>query len=88
MIEKHSINGKNIWVKVDAHPILRENSNVIPTEYFTASCYEKDPSDAQAEGRTVKDENGEAMLFESPVAALSAARRHIEDAGRENRGPA
>lgn len=34
MIEKQFINNKDVWIKVDPHPIERENTNIIPTEYY------------------------------------------------------
>jgi hypothetical protein len=77
MIEKQSINGKEAWIKVDPHPVNRKNPNTIPTEYFTAACYLNEPSGSNT-GTLRKDENGEAKLFESPVAALSYARKSLE----------
>jgi hypothetical protein len=78
MIEKQSINGRDVWLKVDPHPVKRENRNIIPTEYFTATCYLQDPESASESGETLKDEDGEVKLFESPVAALSFARKNME----------
>lgn len=78
MIEKHNIKGTDIWIKVDAHPVERENPHIIPTEYFTASYYMQDPL-AAGNGESMKDEEGGTRLFESPVAALTAARKHVEN---------
>lgn len=80
MIEKQTINNKDVWIKVDAIPMNRENPNTIPTEYFTASYYYNEPS-SEDEGETLKDEEGETKLFESPVAALSFAQKKLEIAG-------
>ena len=71
MIEKQTINGKEVWLKVDAYPVERPNPNVIPTEYFTASYFDEEPSADARNGRQVEDEDGEPKLFESPVAALT-----------------
>ncbi len=79
MIEKQSINGKDVWIKVDAHTMDRENPHTIPTEYFSAACYFCDPLADIHEGQAVKDEEGRVKLFESPVAALTAARKQMED---------
>ncbi|HEX2536350.1 MAG TPA: hypothetical protein VHK69_21560 [Chitinophagaceae bacterium] len=78
MIEKQNINGKDIWLKVDAHPVQRENPNIIPTEYFTASYYTEEPVSDGVSGTPVQDEEGEPKLFESPVAALTHARKNAE----------
>lgn len=79
MIEKQTINGKDVWFKVNPYHVDRENRNVIPTEYFTATYYVEEPSaDSSIQGEAVKDEDGEVKLFESPVAALSYARKNLE----------
>lgn len=80
MIEMHTINGRNVWLKVDPHPMLRENSNIIPTEYFTATYYLEEPLTGDESGEPIKDEDGEVRLFESPVAALTAVRKRVEKA--------
>jgi hypothetical protein len=77
MIEKQSINGKDVWIKIDPHPVERKNHNIIPTEYFTAACYTDEPSGGNS-GNIIRNEAGEAKLFESPVAALSYARKSLE----------
>lgn len=81
MIEKHTINDNDIWVKVDPHPIERENANIIPNEYFTVSYFKQDPADAMAIGVLLKNEDGEVAMFESPVAALGYAVKMIEKMG-------
>jgi hypothetical protein len=81
MIEKQSINGKEVWLKVDPHPVERENRNIIPTEYFTATYYLQEPVSNAATGEVIRDEDGEPRLFESPVAALSFAQKQIERMG-------
>ena len=77
MVERHLINGKEVWIKVDPHHVQRENPNIIPTEYFIASYFWQEPADNDKGGETVK-EDGEAKLFESPVAALTYARKTLE----------
>ncbi|GAA4338351.1 hypothetical protein [Flaviaesturariibacter amylovorans] len=78
MIEKQEINGRDVWLKVDVHPVHRENPNIIPTEYFTVSYYMDDPEHEGAAGILVQDELGQPRLFESPVAALTGGRQRIE----------
>lgn len=78
MIEKHSINGREVWFKVDPHPMQRENPHIIPTEYFTATYYVQEPVSHDTRGETITDEDGEVMLFESPVAALTYVRKKVE----------
>jgi hypothetical protein len=78
MVEKHNINGKDVWLKVDVHPVHRENPNIIPTEYFTATYYLEEPLTGDEEGEAIKEDDGELKLFESPVAALSYVRKKVE----------
>ena len=78
MIEKQSINGKDVWLKVDPYHVDRENRNIIPTEYFTATYYIEEPTADSIQGELVKDEEGELKLFESPVAALSYAVKRLQ----------
>jgi len=78
MIEKQSINGKEVWLKIDPYHVDRSNHNIIPTEYFTATYYLQEPASADINGEMIKDEDGEMKLFESPVAALSYARKKVE----------
>ena len=77
MIEQQTVNGKDVWIKVDPYHVQRENPNIIPTEYFTASYFLQEPADGNAKGESIK-EDGEMKLFESPVAALSYARKNLE----------
>lgn len=77
MIEHQNINGRDVWLKVDPHPVQRDNPNIIPTEYFTATYYLQEPQSGPITGETVKDEDGAPKLFESPVAALTFAWRKI-----------
>ncbi len=65
-------------MKVDPYRVPRENHNIIPTEYFTATYYLEEPNAHSINGEVVKDEDGETKLFESPVAALSFARKKLE----------
>jgi hypothetical protein len=79
MIEKQTINGRDVWLKVDPYHVNRPNPNVIPTEYFTASFYYEEPAEDAANGEQLKDEDGEPKLFESPVAALTGAWKSIQN---------
>ena len=78
MIEKQIINGKNVWFKVDPYHVQRPNPNIIPTEYFTAAYFLEEPASESSDGEILKDETGEPKLFESPVEALTAARKSLE----------
>ncbi|MCU7552001.1 hypothetical protein OCK74_22970 [Chitinophagaceae bacterium LB-8] len=78
MIEKQSINGKEIWLKVDPYHVHRSNPNIIPTEYFTVAYFLKEPVSESSDGEMIKGEDGEPKLFESPVEALTAARKSLE----------
>jgi hypothetical protein len=77
MTEKQSIKGRDIWFRIDSYPVERNNPNIIPTEYFTATYYLQEPA-TESGGEAIKDEDGQVKLFESPVAALSFARKRIE----------
>ena len=77
MVERHLINGKDVWIKVDPYRVQRDNPNIIPTEYFTAAYFWNEPQENASDGELVK-EDGEAKLFESPVAALTFARKSLE----------
>jgi hypothetical protein len=78
MIEKQSINGKEVWVRVDPYHLERSNHNIIPTEYFTASYFLDDPDAENKSGQVVNDEDGRMKLFESPVAALSFVTKKLQ----------
>lgn len=75
MIEKHLINGKDVWLEIEPFHVERDNPKTIPTEYFTAKYYLKEPPSSNGESFT--DENGDLRLFESPVAALSFASKKL-----------
>jgi hypothetical protein len=75
MIEKQSINGKDVWVEIQQQPVNRHNPNVIPTEYFTARYFFQEPG--TVDGKWLTDDDGEPKLFESPVAALNYASRKL-----------
>ncbi len=76
MIEKHNINGKDVWVEVEPYHVHRDNPRTIPTEYFTARYYYEEPGSAS--GELFMDEEGaQPRLFESPVAALSFASKRL-----------
>ena len=77
MVEKQSVNGKDIWIKVNPYHVQRDNPNIIPTEYFTAAYFLNEPSGDGETGEVLK-EDGEVKLFESPVAALSFAQKSLE----------
>lgn len=79
-IEKQTINGKEVWLKVDQYLIELSEPDANPTEYFTAAYYLQEPASDAATGEVIKDENGEPKLFESPVAALAFARKRVERA--------
>ena len=78
MIEQQTINEKNVWIKVQPYHVERNNPNIIPTEYFTASYFLHQPAHDAANGQIIKDDNGEPKLFESPVAALNYAEKMLE----------
>ena len=78
MVEQQTINGREVWIKVDPYHVHRENHNIIPTEYFTASYFLNEPIEESAKGELIK-EDGEMKLFESTVAALSYTRKNLED---------
>lgn len=79
MIEQQNINGRDVLLRVEPHYPERENANIIPVEYFTVSYYlELGNSEQENIGEVINDENGSPKLFESPVAALSFARKKLE----------
>ena len=78
MIEKQSINGREVWLKVDPYHVHRPNPNIIPTEYFTAAYFLQEPKSESSDGEILKGEDGEPQLFESPVEALTAVRKSLE----------
>ncbi len=80
MIEKQSINGKDVWVEIEPYHIQRDNPRVIPTEYFTAKYYLQEPaSSSSSGGELIVDKDGQPKLFESPVAALEFANEKMTD---------
>ena len=79
MIEKQSINGRDVWLRVDPYRVERSSPNIIPTEYFTATYYMEEPTSDRLEGVTIRDEEEDSpRLFESPVAALSYAWKKLK----------
>jgi hypothetical protein len=75
MIEKQSINGKDVWIEVEQQPANRSNLNIIPTEYFIAKYYlNESPSGSPI---IITDEEGKPVLFESPVEALTFASKKL-----------
>ena len=81
MIEKHSINGQDVWLEIEPYHVQRDNPRVIPTEYFTARYYLQDPSGQQ--GRMITERDGSPKLFESPVAALEFANERLNISTQE-----
>ena len=79
MIEKHSLNGRDVWLEVQQQPAHRRNPNIIPTEYFTARYYLEEPQGA--EGKDLLNDDGQPKLFESPVAALNYINEHLLHSG-------
>ena len=80
MIEKQSINGKDVWVEVEPYHVHRDNPRTIPTEYFTAKYYLQEPaSTSSANGELIVDKDGQPKLFESPVAALEFANEKMTE---------
>ena len=79
MIEKQSIKGKEVWLKVDPYRVERDSPDMIPTEYFTATYYLQEPDADTISGEIIKDEDGETKLFESPVAALGFAWKRLQN---------
>ena len=77
MIEKQTIDGKEVWLKVDPYHVERENPNILPTQYFTAAYFHSNPEGRKEEGEMLKDEDGDVKLFESPVAALTYAWKKL-----------
>lgn len=75
MTEKISIRGKDVWIVVEPFPMERTNPHVIPTEYFTASYYVKEPSESP--GILLTNEDKTPCMFESPVAALEYANEKL-----------
>ena len=78
MIEKQSINGRDVWVEIQQQPANRRNPHIIPTEYFTARYFLREPGTDDG-GKWVTGEDGEPKLFESPVAALTFVSRQLAD---------
>ena len=79
MVEKQFIKDKEVWIKVTPLHVQRDNPNIIPTEYFTASYFFAEPNNNAENGEVIKDDDGEPKLFESPVAALSFAGKRLKE---------
>ena len=79
MIEKHSIRGQEVWIRVNPHPANRPNPKTIPTEYFTADYYLEEPTRGNLKAEYIKGDDGGPRHFESPVEALNCARRRLEN---------
>jgi hypothetical protein len=79
MIEEQIINGKKVWIKVESYHVNRDNPNIIPTEYFTASYFLQQPPANAEGGQPINDDNGRPKLFESPVAALGYTEKKLEE---------
>ncbi len=79
MIEKQSINGKEVWIEVQPHHVQRENPRIIPTEYFIARYYLQEPANSSTSGPMFTEKDGSPKLFESPVAALEFANEKLNE---------
>lgn len=86
MIEKQTIDGRDVWLKVDPYHVERANPNIIPTEYFTATYYYQEPIGDDTDGQMVLDDEGETKLFESPVAALTYAWKSLGGSAQDTFG--
>lgn len=75
MTEKIFVNGKEVWVVVQPHPMERENPNIIPNQYFTATYHLQEPREGN--GKLIMEDDREPCMFESPVAALEAASKKL-----------
>lgn len=78
MTEQQIINGRKVWIRIETYNVHRDNFNIIPTEYFTASYFLQQPFSDIEEGYPVNDDNGKPKLFESPVVALSFTEKKLE----------
>jgi hypothetical protein len=80
MIEKQSINGKEVWIEVEPYHVERDNPRTIPTEYFTVKYYFQEPtSSTTGKGELIFEKDGSPKLFESPVAALQFATEKMTE---------
>jgi hypothetical protein len=80
MTEKLTINGKDVWVVIEAQDAGHANPNTIPTEYFIAYYNLQDPGvyssshePGKIPGKLFKEENEAPIRFLSPVAAIEHA---------------
>lgn len=80
MIEKLSVNEKDVWVIVEPRKAGQENARTIPTEYFVAyyslhepGAYTSAHEPGKSPGSLFSNEYNEALLFLSPVAAVEYA---------------
>jgi hypothetical protein len=78
MTEHQIINGRKVWIKVEPYHVDRDNPNIIPTEYFTASYFLQQTSSDAEDWHPINDDNGKPKLFESPVAAVSYTEKRLE----------
>ena len=74
MTEKMLINGKEFWVTIESHLYKNESDNNI--EGFTATYYASDPVE-NAGGILLVDHATRALIFESPVEALTYTREKL-----------
>lgn len=84
MTEKIMINGKEVWVVVDALDAQQGNPNVIPAEYFIAyyslhepGVYTSSHEPGKKPGKLFKDENQAPKRFLSPVEAIEYAVENL-----------
>jgi hypothetical protein len=71
MTEKIKIKEQEVWIVIDPLAVHRENHQTIPTEYFIASYYLKEPDNTP--GERFNEADGKPRLFLSPVEALEHA---------------
>lgn len=74
MTEKTQINGKDVWIVIEPHPIKASEDE--SQEYFTATYFLNDPESNPA-GVLMLDGNKQAIAFESPVEALEYANEKL-----------
>lgn len=77
MVEKISVDGRNVWLTIDA---IETQPNVIPTEYFVAYYSLQEPpieasphEPGKEPGRQFTDADGNPKQFVSPVEAVEYA---------------
>ena len=84
MAEKITIDGKEVWVVVDAIDAQHGNANIIPAEYFIAYYSLHEPlieasshEPGKMPGKLFTDENEAPKRFLSPVEAIEYAVENL-----------